>query len=742
MRRIFRICIVDHLLVWLSAGLLCMGLAACGGGGGGNAAIAPAASGTASQAGSNQILTSDGSSKNSLSQGTEGADPGISGVALLAGDTGGSGSIDGAGAAARFYDPQAITADAAGNLYVADTSNNTIRKITPSGVVSTLAGQAGSFGRADGTGSSARFSSPGGIAVDAAGNLYVADTLNHTIRKITPSGLVTTLAGTPGASGSNDGSGAVARFNAPSGVAIDAAGNLFVADTNNLIIRKITPAGMVSTLAGTAGAWGSADGDGAAARFSGPHGITVNAAGNLFVTDTEHFPSPLGSGSNSTVRKITPAGVVSTLAGTPGVLGSADGSGAAAQFNDPGGITVDATGNLYVADTYNGVIRKITSEGVVTTFAGTVGGGSDDGNGAAARFFYPTGITSDTAGNLYVADTSNSTIRKITSAATVTTLAGAALQYGSTDGNGTSARFNGPNGITADAGGNLYIADTYNSIIRKISPAGMVNTLAGTAGSGGWADAIGAAARFSGPYGIAADTQGNLYVADTANNMIRKITSSGAVSTLAGTGAYGSVDGSGASAQFSAPTGIAVDKSGNLYVADTGNNTIRKVSVAGVVSTLAGTPQLIGSADGTGANARFQAPAGIAVDDGGNVYVADVYNHTIRKISAAGVVTTLAGTAGASGSDDGNGASARFYYPRGLTVDAAGTVYVADTLNHTIRRITAAGAVSTIAGVANQQGIVLGALPGHLSSPLGITLTGRGTLAVTTGFSVVEVKMP
>ena len=218
--------------------------------------------------------------------------------------------------------------------------------------------------------------------------------------------------------------------------------------------------------------------------------------------------------------------------------------------------------------------------------------------------------------------------------------------------------------MAVDGSGNVYVADTDNNTIRKITPAGVVTTLAGTAGVPGSADGTGSAAQFNYPGGVAVDGSGNVYVADIDNNTIRKITPAGVVTTLAGTaGVHGSADGTGSAAQFYDPHGVAVDGSGNVYVADTDNNTIRKITPAGVVTTLAGTAGVYGSADGTGSAAQFNYPAGVAVDGSGNVYVADTYNDTIRQITPAGVVTTLAGTAGMPGSADGTGSAARFYYP-------------------------------------------------------------------------------
>ena len=269
-----------------------------------------------------------------------------------------------------------------------------------------------------------------------------------------------------------------------------------------------------------------------------------------------------------------------------------------------------------------------------------------------------------------------------------TTVAGAAGQYGSADGRGAAARFNAPHGIAVDGAGNMFVTDTDNYLIRRISAAGDVTTVAGAAGQRGSADGRGAAARFNYPYDIAVDGAGTVYVADTSNHLIRRISVTGDVTTVAGAaGQAGSADGRGAAARFNEPTCIAVDGAGNVYVADTRNHLIRHISVAGDVTTVVGAAKKEGSADGRGAAARFYSPCGIAVDGAGNVFVADTGRYLICRISATGDVTTVAGTARDCGNADGRGAAARFNEPAGIAVDGAGNAYVADKNNNVIRRI-------------------------------------------------------
>ncbi|MFM8982799.1 MAG: putative Ig domain-containing protein, partial [Spartobacteria bacterium] len=609
----------------------------------------------------------------------------------------------------------------------------------------------GAFTGVDGQGEEASFYSPFSVARDASGNLYVADTYNHRIRKITASGVVTTLAGGGGSGnygeGYADGQGTSASFYWPTGVAVDGSGNVYVADSGNNRIRKITASGLVSTLAGS-GNWAFADGQGTSAAFSYPNGVAVDGSGNVYVADN----------SNHRVRKITAAGVVTTLAGS-GSQGSTNGNGTSASFNYPTGVTVDGSGNVYVADRNNNRIRKITADGVVTTLAGSGSGTFADGNGTSASFYYPSGVTVDGSGNVYVADNSNHRIRKITIGPKITVNgipglttatppdAGQNQPYSYTLGvvgtNSTLAwtlvsgtlppgvSFNATSGtlsgtattlgnytyrIRLNSGGysdevemqhqvlppriiglsgNLSFGDA-SSIYPTTRTLSITNTGSGdlavtgiTCPSGffgNWSGTIAPGATqnvtvtfaptavqsYSGNISVASDAHsGSNVIACTGGGIAPPVVT---VTTLAGSGSQGSTNGNGTSASFYNPTGVTVDGSGNVYVADYNNHRIRKITADGVVTTLAGS----GSgtfADGNGTSASFYNPVGVTVDGSGNVYVADYSNHRIRKITAAGVVTTLAGSGSATFAD-GNGTSASFNGPRGVTVDGSGNVYV------------------------------------------------------------------
>jgi sugar lactone lactonase YvrE len=667
------------------------------------------------------------------------------GLRLLAGFRGGAGVADGIGRSARFTRPWSVASDGAGNLFVADTFSHTIRKVTlASGAVATVAGLPGVSGYADGTASAARFYNPDGLACDSKGVLYISDQYNRTIRKLViATGEVTTLAGSPGVGPAVDGIGAAAHFAYPAGLALDGAGNLFVADVGFHTIRRMSLAtAEVTTLAGRSEHSGSADGKGTDAEFSGPSGLAFDSVGSLYVADT----------GNHTIRRIDVAtGAVATLVGSAGNSGSVDGIGTAARLGAPNGIAYDGAGNLLVSDYANSTLRKVSiATAAVTTLAGSAGlSGSADGTGSAARFNTPVGLSLD-GGNLLVADYMDNTIRKLDLTTTeVTTLAGAASVSGSADGSGDAARFSLPAGMATDAAGNLFVADAGNNTIRRIAAGGdVVTTLAGSPGTSGSLDAVGTAAVFFSPFDVTCDDSGNLFVADTGNHTLRAIvTATASVTTLAGAAGRGVwTDGVGELAGFESPAALAWGMGGILVVSDA--NEIRRVAIASAtVSTLAGAhlipngPVSSGSSDGVGSDARFFRPNGIALDGAGNAYVADQGNHTIRKVViASGAVTTIAGSPGQPGAADGIGSVARFSYPEAVAYDGAGSLFVADKMNHSVRKIVLATATVTTYVGSPTAAVIEGPLPAGLNAPMGLAVGRAGELYITDENAVLVVK--
>jgi sugar lactone lactonase YvrE len=529
--------------------------------------------------------------------------------------------------------------------------------------------------------------------------------------------VVSTFAGvSPGAV---DGIGTAARFNSPNGITTDGT-SLFVVDQRNRTIRRIDIATRtVTTLAGSVDSSGLADGVGPAAGFLGPSALTTDGT-NLYVTDA------------TAIRKVVIAtGEVTTIAGSATTSGAANGVGSDARFNSPMAITTDGA-NLYVADSGNYAIRKITiATADVTTLAVSTGytgtTGTTGGTGTAAGFGWVVGMVTD-GSNLFIADNSSGTIRKIViatgevSAVAVSSSAAEPVWIVS------------PSGMATD-GTSLFITDQADRTIKKLEIAtGMLSAVAGNAGSYGASDGIGAAATFNNPAGITTDGT-NLFVTDSVDGTVRRIVAAtGEVSTLAGTASQGSSDGQGNVARFYSPLAVTTDGT-NLYVTDSSNFTIRKVSIAsGAVTTLAGTVRGYGAADGTGTAASFGLLGGITTD-GTSLYVTDYSYHTIRKIViATGVVSTLAGSAGTSGSSDGTGAAASFTGPHGITTDGT-NLFVADSGNHTIRRVViATGAVSTLAGTAGTSGASDGTGGAALfKSPYGLTTDGTNLFIADTG---------
>jgi sugar lactone lactonase YvrE len=437
-------------------------------------------------------------------------------------------------------------------------------------------------------------------------------------------------------------------------------GIVYVADSGNHRIRKIASDGTVSTLAGT-GIAGFADGPGTTAQFADPGGVAVDAAGFVYVADQ----------GNNRVRKVAPDGTVSTSAGN-GQMGYVDGPGATAQSSAPLAVTVDAAGDLYIAEWSNNRIRRISTAGQVTTLAGSGRLPNElyvDGPGSAAGFQQLAGIASDSAGNAFVSEFGGQRIRRIDSAGNVVTVAGS-YPPGFSDGPGTTAKFLNPAGVAMSPSGALLVADQGNHCIRSVAPDGTVTTLAGS-GSAGYLDGPVVAAQFSSPTGVAVDAAGNVLVADRDNHRIRKLAPDGTVSTVAGSGAPGFADGPAGAARFSAPSGVAVDPRGTIWVADSGNSRVRAIT-GGAVRSVAGS------------EGHFHGASGLAVDGAGNVWVAKPGAHRIRRVATDGTVAT-AGGSGIAGGNDGLGVSASFRHPVAVAFDASGTLYVADQGNSAVR---------------------------------------------------------
>jgi gliding motility-associated-like protein len=711
------------------------------------------------------------------------------GVVTIYAGSGNLGFNNGPANIASFKNPQDVAVDAAGNVYVADYGNHQIRKINTTGVVSVLAGS-GAGALQDGTFTGAKFRTPYGVTCDAAGNVYVADFGNSAIRKITPGGVVTTMAGN-GTAGFANGNGSAARFDKPGDVAVDANGNVYVTDSYNSLIRKVTPTGDVTTFAGNLGNFARIDGVGTGAVFHFPIGITIDANGNLYTADNGAHSIRKISTKGYYIDQPLPAGLsfdptTGIITGTPTDI-SASAIYNISAYNDDGGVTTPlditvrvasndallsalttSTGTLnpafvpttkrYVINVPNGtssisvtptlsdpnaklklngnahisgaasasiplsvgntnIALQVIAESDTTTVNYTVSvvraraavappvikyntpniyqinvpitplsptssGGTvpaipyGEVTTFATGFSVPTGITTDPAGNVYVSDDTKQ-IRKITPAGIVSLFAGA------------PAAFVNIAGLGSDAQGNIYVADGGDNKIRIISPAGVVGTLAGHSGDYAYNDGVDTAARFAGPSGVATDAVGNTYLTDLDNNVIRKISASNDVSTLAGNTSPGWVDGSGTSARFRSPSGVTTDAAGNLYIADKANEIIRKTTPAGLVTTFAGTGAK-GNVNANGTSASFDTPSAIATDPLNNIYVADAANSKIRKITPNGDVTQLAGN-GTYALVNAIGRLSSFNYPLGVAADADGHVYVADMGNNVVRKIEVTG---------------------------------------------------
>ena len=554
---------------------------------------------------------------------------------------------DGAAANLAQLDfPTDVAVDSSGNVYIADWGNFVVRQVTTDGNIHTYAGTNVDGWSGDGgpatsasTTDPAYIYQPYGVAVDSSGTLYISEYGDSRIRKVLSGsggagGTISTIAGNGTNGFAGDGSGATsAELNVPRGLCIDGSGNIYVADSANNRIRKFTSGGSISTVAGNGILSYSGDGGVATkAQLNAPSAVAVDAAGNVYVADT----------GNHVIRQVSAKGVISTFAGTgtPGFSG--DGSAAGkAQLNAPESVAVDSAGNVYIADTGNFRVRVVGTNGNISTFAGNGSEGySGDGAAAtAATFVYPAAVATDKSGNVYIADYEANVVRKVSTGGTISTVAGSGgVGYAGDGGPATKALLNGPSAVSVDPSGNLYIAQEGDSRVRMVSTGGVITTIAGNGSDGYLGEGLPAvSSELASPDGVVADGFGNVYIS-VEGNRVMQVAGDGTLTTIAGTGTpgYAGDPGPANAAMLNIPGGIARDSSGNLYIADSANNAVRMLSIAGYGNSIGTITN--GASNLTGAI----APGEVVVIKGSGLGPQQL---TLEQVNANNVVTTaLAGT--------------------------------------------------------------------------------------------------
>lgn len=608
--------------------------------------------------------------------------------------------------------PVSLAVAASGAIYVLESGTLTgadvypvLRLITPDGRIFRIAGS-GLRGDAGDGGSAleARFSNPFQIAVDALGNIYVADQAANKIRKIDPRGVIATFAGT-GTQGyaGDDGKATEAQLSGPRGVAVDAERNVYIADTGNNRVRKVDPSGVISTFAGTgSGGWDGDGRDAASARLFFPRGVTVDRQGRVYIADF----------LNNRVRRVDRDGKISTVAGNGarGVMGDG-GPATDAAVGNPWDVTLDPAGNLYIAQAFNAVVRMVSPNGKITTVAGT---GTADFNGDRGKprelqINNPRAVAVDANGRLLIGDTVNNRIRLVTADGVMTTIAGGPGISGVPV---SRVSLIEPRGGGRDAAGSFYVADNVHCRVLRIDPNGMATVIAGTGAPGGYrAEGIRGTEASLGTPGsgcfidsLAVDAQGDLYIPDLTQGRVHRLDAKGILTTVAGNGTAGfSGDGGTATAaQLSrALRGVALDARGNLYIADGLNHRVRKVDANGIITTFAGSGAETYDGDGgKAADAGIPGPNGLAFGPDGSLYITDTTDFRVRRVLPDGTITTVAGTGEEGFSGDGGKATAARItrLTEGVAVDAAGTVYLADGASNVIRQVDTSRIITTFAG--------------------------------------------
>ena len=626
----------------------------------------------------------------------------------------------------------------------------------PQGIITTVAGTEWVFPRGGLSAKDAPLGRVTALALDAAGNLLAADSGNHVVVKVASDGRLAVFAGNGQKGFSGDGGAATAAsIDTPNGLAVDTLGNIYISDSGNARVRMVTPAGIISTFAGTGRAGFSGDGGPAArADLFLPRSLALDSSGALYISDA----------GNARVRKVSAAGIITTVAGNGQTTHSGDGGPAvSASFGAQGyclpssaamelspacpspAIALDPQGNLYIADQLYHRVRRVDASGIITTFAGTGqwGFGGDGGPASGAMLYSPYGIATDAAGNVYISDSENYRIRKVTRAGMITTIVGSgAFDFGGDGGPAISAALKRPTALVVGGSGDIYVSDSENLRIRRVTAAGAISTLAGNGAyrfAGDGAKAVTASLYY--PRRAAVDAAGNLYLADTESHRVRKISANGIIATAAGTGQWTANAGPGPATQVSLaePSGVAMDAQGNLLIADTFHRQVRRVGADGAARSVPGTEIADLARGAPGTTDGIYYPEGLALDSSGNLYIAAGY--AVYRVSAGGAPTLFAGKLDPScrfgvcsgfAGDGGPATAAQLWNPVDVAVDADRNVYIADSANHRIRRVAPDGTIATVAGNGNSGYAGDGgpARDASLNNPSGVTIDAEGNLYI------------